>query len=89
LQEALDNRFLNDGNTVQCPVVGCVGLQALKIGIEKMPAILVIEIAATVDEGYTMPLSCIEDVESNLTVRGTTYALLHKSYCTMEAITVV
>ena len=23
LQEALDNRFLNDGNTVQCPIVGC------------------------------------------------------------------
>ena len=59
LQEALDNRFLNDGNTVQCPIVGCGGLQALKIGIEKTPTILVIETTAIVDEGHSMPLSYI------------------------------
>jgi hypothetical protein len=76
LQEALDNRFLNDGNTVQCPIVGCGGQQALKIGIEKMPAILVIETTATVNEGHTFPLSCIDDIERSLTVQGTKYALV-------------
>ena len=79
LQEALDNRFLNDGNTVQCPIEGCGGLgglQVLKIGIEKAPAILVIDTGARVDEGHTMPLSCIEDIERNLTIQGTMYALV-------------
>ena len=76
LQEALDNRFLNDGNTVQCPIVGCGGQQALKIGIEKTPAILVIETTATVNERDTIPLSCIDDIERNLTVQGTKYALV-------------
>ena len=79
LQEEMDDRFLNDGNTVQCRMVGCVGQQALKIGIEKMPGILVIDIAATVvEEGHTMPVTveCIEDVVRNLTVQGTKYALV-------------
>jgi len=60
-------------------MVGCVGQQALKIGIEKMPGILVIDIAATVvEEGHTMPVTvkCIEDVVRNLTVQGTKYALV-------------
>ena len=79
LQEALESRFINDGNAVQCRMVGCVGQQALKIGIEKMPGILVIDIAATVvEEGHTMPVTveCIEDVVRNLTVQGTKYALV-------------
>ena len=37
---------------------------------------IVIETGATVDEGHTMPLSCIEDIESNLTVQETMYALV-------------
>ena len=48
----------------------------MKIGIEKVPAILVIETGARVDEGHTMPLSCIEDIERNLTIQGTMYALV-------------
>ena len=35
-----------------------------------------IEFTATVDEGHTMPLSCIEDIEINLTVQGTEYTLV-------------
>jgi hypothetical protein len=76
LQHALDDRFLNDGDTVICPIGGCIGLQALKIGVEKMPAILVIEPTAEVDEGNKMPLCCISDIESNLTVQGTPYELV-------------
>ena len=48
----------------------------MKIGIEKMPAILVIETTATVNEGHTFPLSCIDDIERSLTVQGTKYALV-------------
>jgi hypothetical protein len=76
LQHALDDRFLNDGDTVICPVGGCIGLQALKIGVEKMPAILVIEPTAKVDEGNKMPLCCISDIESNLINQDTPYVLV-------------
>ena len=40
LQEALNDRFLNDGNTVKCSIEGCSGLQALKIGVQKCPPFL-------------------------------------------------
>lgn len=62
--------------TVQCPIVGCNGLQPLKISIEKLPPILVLEIAATVDGRDETLLSCIEDIESKLTIQGTLYALV-------------
>lgn len=70
LQESLDERYINEWETVtvQCPIVGCNGLQPLKIGIEKLPSILVLEIAATVDGRDETLLSCIEDIESKLTI---------------------
>ncbi len=46
---------------MQCPIEGCGGLQPLKITIEKMPAILVIDPA--VDEEHEMSLCCISDIE--------------------------
>jgi hypothetical protein len=66
LQEALDDIFLNDGNTVQCPMVGCSGQQTLKIGIEKMPAILVIDVAATVNKGHIVNQMVGQDLEMHL-----------------------
>ena len=75
LQGALNDRYLNGGNhTVQCPIEGCGGLQPLKITIEKMPAILVIDPA--VDEENTMSLCFISDIESNLMIQGTPYVLV-------------
>ena len=59
LQEALNDIFLKAGNTVQCSIEGCGGLQALKIVVEKMPPILVIEPAD--DEKHSMTLCCISD----------------------------
>jgi hypothetical protein len=78
LQDSIDDRFINEGETVtvQCPIAGCNGLQPLKISIEKLPPILVLEIAATVDGRDETLLSCIEDIESKLTIQGTLYALV-------------
>jgi hypothetical protein len=71
LEEMLNDRFLNDENDIQCPVEGCGGVQPLKLIVEKLPAILVIDSA--VDGEYALLLCCLSDIESNSTIQGTQY----------------
>lgn len=72
LQEGLDNRY-GEAEVVHCSMSECDGLQSINIHLQKMPTILVIEPTAAGDD---MPLLCMGDIESNLTIKGFSYVLL-------------